>query len=256
MTVTDSPACVLDEVVVRFGTRTALAGVSLTIADGGIVALVGPSGAGKTSLLRVIAGTLAPTEGAVRVGGRSATELSRRRDRAGAVGLLPQQLDLVPQLSARNNIQAGLLGRWGLVRSLAALLLPLEQPTAREVARRLGIEDLLGQRVAALSGGEQQRVALARLLLQDPRILLADEPVSSLDPARADDLLALLVAVAGVDGRALVVSLHVPDLARRHVDRIVGLRDGAIAFDRDAAEVTDADLTDLYAITPPRASGP
>jgi ABC-type multidrug transport system ATPase subunit len=126
----EAAACVLDEVTVAYAGRTAVGPVSLTVPAGQAVALVGPSGAGKTTLLRVLAGQVAPTIGTVVLAGRDLARLRGRRDLPRLVGLLPQRLDLVPQLSVRHNVQAGALGRWGLLRSLAALLLPLEHPPA------------------------------------------------------------------------------------------------------------------------------
>ncbi|MEX2290721.1 MAG: ATP-binding cassette domain-containing protein [Mycobacteriales bacterium] len=233
-------------VTVSYRGRIMVGPVSLVLAAGETVALVGPNGAGKTSLLRLLAGQLPPASGRVSVGGRDLPALTGRRELPRRVGLLPQALDLVPQLSVRHNVQAGALGRWGLLRSLAALLLPLEHPAARVAAERVGLAERWQQRVAELSGGERQRVALARLLVQDPALLLADEPVAALDPGRADDLLGLLCTTARADGRALVVSLHSPELAQRHVDRIVGLRAGQVVFDLPTAGVTRDLLDRLY----------
>ena len=231
---------------VSFSGVRALDGVDLEVARGESVALVGPSGAGKTTLLRVFAGTVAPTAGTVRLLGSDPAALRRRGELPSAVGLMPQRFDLIPQLRVKHNIQAGALGRWGTIRSTAALLLPLEDPSARAAAARVGIEQRFHQRVSRCSGGEQQRTALARLLVQDPRILLVDEPVSSLDPARSEDLLELLRRLAAEDGRTLVASLHSPDLARRYFDRVVGLREGRVAFDGASSAVTTEQLTDVY----------
>jgi phosphonate transport system ATP-binding protein len=247
------PACELRELVVSYDGRPVVGPVSLTVPAGQTVALVGPSGAGKTTLLRALAGQVRPTGGSVLLAGHDLARLPGRRELPRLVGLLPQRLDLVPQLSVRHNVQAGALGRWGLARSLAALLLPLEHPPAREAVRRVGLRERSAARVADLSGGEQQRVALARLLVQDPRTLLADEPVSSLDPARADQLLGLLCGLAGQDGRTLVASLHAPDLARRHFDRVVGLRAGRVVFDLPPARVTAEVLEALYRLLAPVA---
>ena len=244
-------ACRLDDVTVAFGGRTVLGPVDLAVPAGSAVALVGPSGAGKTTLLRVLAGQLAPTTGAVALAGRDLASLRDRTELPGLVGLLPQRLDLVPQLSVRHNVQAGALGRWGVLRSLAALLLPLEHPPVAEAVRRVGLSELSAARVADLSGGEQQRAALARLLVQDPSLLLADEPVASLDPTRADQLLALLRGRAGEDGRTLVASLHSPELARRHFDRVLGLRDGQVVFDLPPASLTADVLEPLYRLLTP-----
>lgn len=241
-----SADCELHAVTVSYRGRLAVGPVSLRIAGGETVALVGPSGAGKTSLLRVLAGQLRPSSGRVSLGGTDPLRLRGRTALPRLVGLVPQRLDLIPQLSVKHNVQAGALGRWGVLRSLAALLLPLEHPPARDGADRLGLGERFHQRVADLSGGEQQRVALARLLVQDPEVLLVDEPVASLDPALADDLLALLRDLAREQGRTLVASLHTPDLARRHVDRIIGLRDGRVAFDLPSRQVTADVLRSLY----------
>ncbi|MDP9021129.1 MAG: ATP-binding cassette domain-containing protein [Actinomycetota bacterium] len=241
-----TPAVVLDAVTHRYGDTHAVRDVDLSIAAGETVALVGPSGAGKTTVLRLIAGMLRPTAGRVSLHGQPLQDLKPGQDLTGLVGMVQQRLDLVPQLSVKHNVQAGSLGRWSLARSLAALLLPVEQPAARAAVRRVGIDHKFHQRVSRLSGGEQQRVALARLLVQEPRIVLADEPVASLDPARADDLLALLARLARESGNTLVASLHTPHLARRHFSRMVGLRDGRVVFDRPAEAVTAELLDDVY----------
>lgn len=239
-------ACELREATVSFGGRVVAGPVSLRIEAGEAVALVGPSGAGKTTLLRVLAGQIRPTGGQVRLGGADPARLRGRAELPRLVGLVPQRLDLIPQLSVKHNVQAGALGRWGTLRSLAALVLPLEHPPAREAVARMGLRELYHQRVADLSGGEQQRVAVARLLVQDPAVVLADEPVASLDPALANDVLALLRDLARERDRTLVASLHTPELARRHFDRIIGLRDGRVAFDLPPRAVTGDVLDALY----------
>ncbi|MEX0761095.1 MAG: ATP-binding cassette domain-containing protein [Dehalococcoidia bacterium] len=227
------------------GTR-ALQGVTLTVDRGETVALVGPSGAGKTTLLRLMAGMLPPSGGQIHVLGRPLGRLRPGKELTGLVGMMQQRLDLVPQLSVRNNVEAGLLGRWSLLRSLAGLVLPVEHPGARAAIERVGLGAKRHDRVARLSGGEQQRVALARVLVQDPAVILADEPVASLDPALAEDLLTLLTDIAKESGRTVIASLHSPDLARRHFARVVGLRDGAVAFDVSARDLTDSLLESVY----------
>lgn len=249
-------ACSLRGVSRSFGGVVALRDVDLDVPSGHTVALVGPSGAGKTTLLRIVAGLTEPDEGEVWLRGRPVAEVRTATDRPAVVGMMHQQLDLVPQLSVKHNVQAGLLGRWSLVRSLAALVLPLEHPGARRATARVGLESRMHDPVGLLSGGEQQRVALARLLIQDPSVLLADEPISSLDPALSDDLLGLLTGLAAEGGRSVVVSLHEPAFALRHFERVVAMRDGRIAFDRPAGAVTREAFDDVYSMGAPEDRAP
>ena len=152
----ESPAWHVHSVTVRVGTMSILDRIDLSLRPGELVALVGPSGAGKTTLLRILAGMIRPHSGRVVLDGREGVWGWDRGERARIVGMMQQRLDLVGTLSVRNNVQAGLIGQWTTVRALAALLLPLEVPAAREVVARLGLESRLGDRVGTLSGGEQQ----------------------------------------------------------------------------------------------------
>jgi phosphonate transport system ATP-binding protein len=235
----------LDGLERRYGSRVALAPLTLSIERGETVALVGPSGAGKTTLLHLLAGLVPPTSGSVRVLGRVLAELPPRA-RAERVGLIPQHAGLVPNLSVVHNVLAGNLGRWGLLRSLASLVWPGAPEPARSALARVGLEGRMHERAYRLSGGEQQRVALARLLVQRPHTLLADEPVASLDPARAGALVRLLVAMAAEGGHTLVASLHAVDLALAHFGRVIGMRGGVVRFDLPASAVGAAALERLY----------
>ncbi|MCT1996740.1 ATP-binding cassette domain-containing protein [Brachybacterium muris] len=248
-TTTAPPVNVLElkDVTVRYGTRTVL-DASLSVAPGQKVALVGPSGAGKSTVLGLSNGSVAPSAGTVTTLGTELGAATRRQLRAvrAGIGTVHQRLDLVGPLSAIHNVNAGHLGRWGLWKSLASLVRPLEADVALAAMARLGIEELAPTRTERLSGGEQQRVALARIIVQDPALVLADEPISSLDPQRARVVMDLLAAVVADGDRSLLVSLHDFDIARSVCDRVIGLRQGHVVFDLPAGEVTDAHRDELY----------
>lgn len=237
----------LKDVTVRYGTRTVL-DASLSVAPGQKVALVGPSGAGKSTVLGLSNGSVTPSTGTVTTLGTELGAATRRQLRAvrAGIGTVHQRLDLVGPLSAIHNVNAGHLGRWGLWKSLASLVRPLEADVALAAMARLGIEELAPTRTERLSGGEQQRVALARIIVQDPALVLADEPISSLDPQRARVVMDLLTAVVADGDRSLLVSLHDFDIARSVCDRVIGLRQGHVVFDLPAGEVTDAHRDELY----------
>jgi phosphonate transport system ATP-binding protein len=227
----------------------ALRGVDLRVAPGERVALIGASGAGKTTLLRVLAASLRPAEGQVRLlGGEpwadSPRALRRLRSR---IGLVHQAPPISPRQRVVTAVLAGRLGQWPLWKALASLLMPVDpEGAARELAR-LDLADRLYERCDRLSGGQLQRVALARVLYQQPELLLADEPVSAMDPALSELTVALLNEEAVRRGVTLVASLHAVDLALRHFPRVVGVKEGAIVFDLPAAAVSEAMLRDLYA---------
>ena len=224
-----------------------LDGIQLRLEAGERVALLGPSGAGKSTLLAVANGLLEPAEGEVRWSGeaRARGERARRRQQA-RIGTLWQDLRLIEELSVQQNLNCGRLASWGWPRALLNLLLPLESEACSQALRRVDLEPhLLNQPVGELSGGQRQRVAIARLLRQQPQLLLADEPLASLDPRLAQELLQLLLEQATAP-RALLLSLHRPDLLQGF-DRVIGLREGRIRFDRAVAELHAAQLEALYA---------
>lgn len=227
----------------------ALQGVTLAAGAGERLAIIGPSGAGKTTLLRVLGAALRPGEGAVRLLDESPWQLpapALRRLRA-RIGTVHQSPPIAPRLRVVTAVLAGRLGQWSLPRALGSLLLrPCDLPGAHEALSRLALEDRLFDRCDRLSGGQLQRVGIARVLYQRPALLLADEPVSALDPTLADATLQQLVRQGEATGATLVASLHAVDLALRWFPRIVGMRDGRIAFDRSVGEVSDAMLKALY----------
>lgn len=244
----NAPAVLLDGVSKRYDEATVLAPLSLAVEPGERVALIGPSGAGKTTLLRLIAGAVAPSTGCVELRGRNAASLRPGRELARLVGMIAQQFDLVPNLSVLHNVLAGRLGEWSFGRSLLSLVWPRDQRLAFDALERVGVTHLAHQRAARLSGGEQQRVAIARVLVQRPTVVLADEPVASLDPARAREVVRLLTDVTEEQDETLIASIHSLELAREFFDRIVGLRNGLVQFDLPAFSIRDHMLEDLYEI--------
>lgn len=227
----------------------ALRGVDLAIQAGEQVAIIGPSGAGKSSLLNLLATALPPSSGELQVLGEQPWQLSsRQRQRLRArIGLVHQ----APPLPARQRVVAavlaGKLGQWSLGKSLLNLLHPLDIPGARRELAKLDLADKLFAQCQQLSGGQLQRVGIARALYQAPELLLADEPVSAMDPVLAEHTLSILCRHAQASGVTLIASLHAVELALAHFPRVIGLRDGQILFDRPAAQVDQAQLDALYA---------
>ena len=229
--------------------QRALHGLTLAAQAGERVAVIGPSGAGKTTLLRLLACGLRPSEGRVDTLGASPWQMSAhalRRHRA-RIGMVYQAPPIPPRLRVVTAVLAGRLGTWSTGHALRSLLYPSDLAGAREVLARLDLADRLFDRCDQLSGGQLQRVGIARVLYQAPDLLLADEPVSALDPTLADEAVSALVAQSTATGATLVASLHAVDLALAWFPRIVGMRAGAVVFDAPAAEVTRAMLHELYA---------
>jgi phosphonate transport system ATP-binding protein len=244
------PVFELQGVGLRFGALKALDGIELRIARGEKVAVIGPSGAGKSSLLALLNGTLDPSEGTVRVFGEELSRLHGRRRRAvqREIGTIHQHLGLVDALRVVHNVNAGRLGRWSFATACASLVFPHGTREVSEALRRVGLPEKLYERTERLSGGEQQRVAIARVLIQQPKVTLADEPVASLDRENARDVLDLLVGLADGLGGTLVTSLHDVGVARTRFDRVIGLRQGRIAFDGPPEGIPEELLDELYAL--------
>ncbi|ANH40396.1 Phosphate-import ATP-binding protein PhnC [Nocardioides dokdonensis FR1436] len=250
----EGPVVSLRGVGRRFGDRDALVDLDLDVHRGERVALLGSSGAGKSTLLALLNGSLPPSTGAVELLGERPDQLSAgaRRRLQTRIGTVHQRLDLVEQVRVFHNVNAGRLGRMSTLTVLRSLVWPVGMAEVRHVLEQVGMGWAVHERTERLSGGERQRVAIARLLLQRPELVLADEPVASLDPARAAEILRLLTEVGEQDaGTAptLVVSLHQPSLARDHCTRAIGLREGRIAFDVAAADLGEHHLQELYVLS-------
>lgn len=236
---------------VHYGAITALDGVDLRVEAGERVALIGPSGGGKTSLLGVAAGLVALDDGEVSTLGVDRSSLARsrrgerdRRSLARRIGIVPQDLALVPSLRVVHSVNAGRLGAWSRWRALRSLVRPVEAERVVEVLRAFRLDDRVDARTGDLSGGQQQRVAVARVVIQGPELVLADEPTSSVDPELADLVMAELCAPDRP--WTVIASVHDPALALRHFDRVIGVSDGTVAFDRAAGDVDSADVDALY----------
>jgi phosphonate transport system ATP-binding protein len=238
----------LENVSVAFGGGGGVFDVSLTIRKGEQVALIGPSGAGKSTLLRVINGLLRASSGRVTV---LSEDITRAPDRLlrrirRRIGMVHQNYNLVPRYTARGNALTGALGYLNPLLGVASYFPAAVVLKANSVLDSVGLSDRMFHRADHLSGGQQQRVGIARALMQDPEILLADEPVSNLDPPTALRILELLVGIARDRRLTLILSIHDVNYARKFAGRIVGLKNGRIVFDSPVSSVTDAILKDLY----------
>ncbi|MGH3518736.1 MAG: phosphonate ABC transporter ATP-binding protein [Haloechinothrix sp.] len=245
----ESASVELRGVGVGYGDTVALADIDLTIEPGEQVAVIGPSGAGKSTLIGVLNGTVPVTTGAVRLLGRDTATATRAQLRAvqRRIGTIHQRFDLVDQLRTVHNVNAGRLGSWPFWKAAMSLLVPLDVHHARSALERVGIADKLHERTGDLSGGEQQRVAIGRVLVQRPEIILADEPVASLDPARGKEVMSLLLDLSAAEGTTLLTSLHDVDMALDKFHRVIGVRAGRILFDKPRSDLRDVDLRALYA---------
>ena len=245
---TDSPIIRLSDVRVEAGGRQILAVDELAVARGERITLIGPSGSGKTTLLRLIKGFVSPVAGRVEVLGQSLPITSRRRSRLHhrQIGLIQQQFDLIDRESVASNVVHGRLGHNALWRTILGRYASRDHTICREAIREVRMTEKVDREARTLSGGEKQRVAIARALAQEPLILLADEPVSSLDPGLAASVLDLLLEVCDLHGLTLLMSLHLPILARQFGDRMIAIRDGRILWDRDADSVDDDEIDEVY----------
>ena len=232
-----------------FDDLAAIDDVTLTVGRGERVAFIGPSGAGKTTLVRILNLTLLPTAGRVILDGVDVAALSGaglRRARM-RIGTIYQQQNLVGRLRVVHNVLAGNLGRWSTATALASLVRPRGVVEAERALTDVGIPEKLFSRTDELSGGQQQRVAIARVLVQDPDVILADEPVSSVDPTLAVTIVSLLRDLSAESGKTLLMNLHSVELALTYFPRIVGIRDGRIRFDLAPDQISPEMLAGLYA---------
>ena len=227
-----------------------LRNLTFNIAPGEQVALLGPSGSGKTTLFRLLNGSIFPSSGQLLYRQTDVATMSnvQLREMRRKIGCIYQQHYLVPGMSVLSNTMSGALGRWGVTSTLINLVhpRPIEVERAEHCLESVGLKEKRRFRCDQLSGGQQQRLAIARTLMQEPEVILADEPVASLDPVLSHEILDLLVGFADKSHLTLLISLHQVELARRHAQRIVALRDGEIAFNAPVHELDERFLDQLY----------
>jgi phosphonate transport system ATP-binding protein len=238
----------------RFGAVTAVHGIRLVVPQGQMVGVIGASGAGKSTLLRMINRLTDPSEGRILFGGQDVTELrgkALRRWRTDCA-MIFQQFNLVQRLDVLTNVLVGRLnhrpGAFGTLASMLKMFTAEERAMAIHALDRFDLAEIALQRADTLSGGQQQRVAICRALLQEPKIMLADEPIASLDPRNARTVMDALRQVNREDGLTVLVNLHHLDTARQYCDRIVAMQSGRMMFDGTPAELTAARVREIYGV--------
>ncbi len=228
--------------------RPVLRGVSLDIAPRGITAIIGPSGTGKSTLIRCINRLVEPTSGEILFEGqdlaklpRGALRLARRR-----IGMVFQEYNLVERLTVMENLLTGRLGYLSPFKAWLRRYPPRDIERAFDLLETVGLDAYAQARADSLSGGQRQRVGIARAMMQEPKLLLADEPTSSLDPKTSVEIMALMQALSEMHGFPVIVNIHNVELARRFADRVVGMTGGHIVYDGPPDQLADADLRAIY----------
>lgn len=227
-------------------TTKALKGIELEIPQGQFVVLLGPSGAGKSTLLRCINGLVKATAGEIFVQGDAVHDLHQLETVRRKVGMVFQQFNLVKRLTVLENVLCGRLAHTNVWASCLRLFLQADIDLALHCLERVGLEHKAYERADQLSGGQQQRVGIARALAQCPSIILADEPVASLDPKSAEKVMTVLQTIKEQDHITVIVSLHNIELANRYAERIIGIKDGGVVIDKPANLLMTDDIESIY----------
>ena len=233
-----------------FGETTAVDNIDLQIRAGQFIGVIGRSGAGKSTMLRLINRLIDPSSGSIAFQGTEVTALKGKALRAWRrdCAMIFQQFNLVERLDVLTNVLIGRLAEHGFLSSMAMRFTDAERAMAIEALDRLDLVPQALQRAGTLSGGQQQRVAIAKALVQRPKIMLADEPIASLDPANATLVMDGLKQINREDGITVLVNLHTLDTARTYCDRIIAMRQGRIFFDGSATQLTDGVVRDIYGL--------
>ena len=232
----------------EFPGKIAVNDVTFTIGKPAMLGIVGRSGAGKSTILRILNRLTSATSGEILAGDRDILKLNgaKRRDWQRNCAMIFQQFNLVPRLDVLTNVMLGKLNARSLIPSLLKSFPRADRAEALLALERLGIAEVALQRAESLSGGQQQRVAIARALMQSPSIILADEPIASLDPMNAKVVMDALREIHDRDGLTVIANLHTLDTARHYCDRVIGMRDGRIVFDGIPSELTESAAREIY----------
>ncbi|WP_200415353.1 phosphonate ABC transporter ATP-binding protein [Arcobacter sp. FWKO B] len=238
----------LENVSKNFGTTKVIDNISLTINLGEKVAVIGPSGAGKTTLFRLMSGIIHPNDGRLEIFGIDSAKLNSKNLKKirRNIGVLYQNDNLISQLRVVHNVLMGKLGVWNIFKSILSLIWPQDIALAKEALKKVELQDKLWAMPTELSGGQQQRVALARLLVQEPKVMLADEPVSQLDIRLGREIIEILSNIASNLNNTLIVNLHTLELLHGHFDRVIALKNGKIFWEGKPEELTQEILFELY----------
>ena len=241
----------IDGLTRRFGAKTAVNAVSFTVPAGQMVGVIGSSGAGKSTMLRMLNRLTDPTEGRIVFDGTDVTALRGRalRDWRMRCAMVFQQFNLVQRLDVLTNVLVGRLNQRPMLSSLLRMFTAQERAMALAALDRFDLAETALQRADTLSGGQQQRVAICRALMQQPRLILADEPIASLDPRNARTVMDALAQVNSRDGITVLVNLHHLDTAREYCNRVIAMQQGRIVFDGAPSELNAARITQIYGIT-------
>ncbi|WP_415404077.1 phosphonate ABC transporter ATP-binding protein [Tateyamaria sp. SN3-11] len=238
----------IEQLTKRFGDKIAVDRASFTADKPAMIGIIGRSGAGKSTLLRMMNRLAEASDGSITYKGEDVTHLkgAKRRAWQSRCAMIFQQFNLVPRMDVVSNVLHGTLNRRSTFATMFNLYPQSDIHRAIEILDRLGIAEQAAKRAEALSGGQQQRVAIARGLMQDPDIILADEPIASLDPMNAQIVMEALRRIHDEDGRTVICNLHTLDTARRYCDRVIGMRDGRIVFDGTPEQLTTGVARDIY----------
>lgn len=225
-----------------------LKGIDVEFKKGEFVVVIGPSGAGKSTFIRCINRMIDPSEGEIIFDGVNIEKIKGKklRQQRSNIGMIFQHYNLIGRVNVIKNVLYGRLGKISVLKSLLGLYSREEKSDAYELLKKVGLEEQIYKRADALSGGQMQRVGICRAIVQQPKLLLADEPIASLDPKSAEIVMTQIKDITNERHLTCIVNLHQVDFAKKYASRIIGIKDGLIMFDGNPSELTDAIIADIY----------